>query len=146
MIFSCHNTISAELRKKFSALFALSKNARGWKNSKILFIPLSFVFFFLFLFVLHEKETLVSNLLHWQTNGLPVIRQIRKRFRRYKYKETTLATQRHLNGRYREELPSAEHKVSLAIIMFGFSSHSPRCSIFSPKYDTWLRELFVQKN
>lgn len=80
--------------------------------------------FFLFLFVLHEKETLVSNLLLWQTKGLPVIRQIRKRFRRFKYKETTLATQRHLNGRYREERSSAEPKVSLEIILFGFSSLS----------------------
>lgn len=73
MIFSCHNTISAQLKKKLSSLVRFVESAGGWKNTKILFIPLGFVFF-LFLSVLHEKETLVSNLLLWQTNGLPVIR------------------------------------------------------------------------
>lgn len=123
MIFSCHNTISAQLKKTFQPRSLCRKMPEVEKTQRYCLSD-SVLSFFLFLFVLHEKETLVSNLLLWQTKGLPVIRQIRKRIRRFKYKETTLATQRHLNGRYREERSSAEPKVSLEIILFGFSSHS----------------------
>lgn len=64
MIVSCHNTISAQFKqqKKLSSLVCFVKKYQRIKKTQLLFIRLGFVFFFLF--VLHEKETLVSNLLH----------------------------------------------------------------------------------
>lgn len=156
MIFSCHNTISAEFKKTkktkkpFPALFALSKNARGWRKKTHTDIVYPTQFFFLFLFVLHEKETVVSisyfgrqrvcQSLDKSGSGSDVINTKR---RHWPHSDIwTAAT---------EELPSAEHWVSLVIKLFGFSSHSPRCLIFShdgrvPNSDTWLRKLFVQMN